>query len=101
MTTMQHTDHFMKLREWVPIDKVDWALLSRNPNAIHILEKNLDKVDWYWLSLNPNIFTYDYTAMKNRIFGGIKEDLVKNRFHPRNLHKFKEWGFEDSDDDEN
>jgi hypothetical protein len=28
--------------------------LSKNPNAIHILEKNLDKVDWAELSQNPN-----------------------------------------------
>ena len=39
--------------------------LSENPNAIHILEKNLDstylenrkirtKVNWNWLSSNPN-----------------------------------------------
>ena len=34
--------------------RVDWRLLSENPNAIHLLEQNLDKVDWYWLSYNPN-----------------------------------------------
>jgi hypothetical protein len=28
--------------------------LSRNPNAIHILEKNLTEIDWNWLSANPN-----------------------------------------------
>ena len=38
------------------LDKVDWFWLSRNPNAIHILEQNLDKVDWLELSKNPNIF---------------------------------------------
>ena len=27
------------------LNKVDWEILTRNPNAIHILEKNLDKVD--------------------------------------------------------
>ena len=135
----------MKLCEWIPFDKVDWDLLSCNPNAIHILEnnfdkvewshlsnnpnaihileknldkvnwrrlarnrnaipileKNLDKVDWFYLSHNPNIFTYDYNAMKDRMFrGGIKEDLMKNRFHPMNLHKFKGWGFECPCDDE-
>jgi hypothetical protein len=26
------------------LDKIDWNGLSVNPNAIHILEKNLDKV---------------------------------------------------------
>jgi hypothetical protein len=33
---------------------VCWVHLSRNPNAIHILEKNLDNVYWYWLSQIPD-----------------------------------------------
>ena len=36
------------------IDKVNWVNLSKNPNAIHILEKNIDKVCPYELSQNPN-----------------------------------------------
>jgi hypothetical protein len=40
-------------------------------------------------------------AIKDRMFrGGIKEDLMKDRFHPMNLHKFKGWCFECPDDDE-
>jgi hypothetical protein len=135
----------MKLRKWIPFDKLDWnylsknpnaipmleknldkvnwQLLSLNPNAIHILEKNLDNVDWKWLSQNPNaipileqnldkvdwerlsrnpnIFEYDYNAIKNRMYkkGGIAEDLMKNRFHPINLHKFKLWGISGFEDD--
>jgi len=49
--------HFMKLREWVPFDKLDWESLSQNPSVVPILEKNLDKVDWEQLYKNPNIFT--------------------------------------------
>jgi len=44
----------MNLREWIPIDKLDWVKLSANPNAIHVLEQNLDKIDWDMLSRNPN-----------------------------------------------
>jgi hypothetical protein len=33
---------------------LDWIGLSTNPNAIHILEKNLDKVYWERLSSNTN-----------------------------------------------
>ena len=45
----------MKLREGITIDDDDdWRLLSGNPNAIHIIERNLDKVDWTILSGNPN-----------------------------------------------
>lgn len=35
-------------------DKINWSRLSRNPNAISILEKHLDKIDWSELSSNPN-----------------------------------------------
>jgi hypothetical protein len=33
---------------------VNWVILSKNPNAIHILKNNLDKVDWNSCILNPN-----------------------------------------------
>ena len=36
------------------LDKVNWSGLSTNPNAIHILEKNPDKIKWHQLSGNPN-----------------------------------------------
>jgi hypothetical protein len=34
---------------------------------------------------------YDYAKMENN-FLLFKEDLMKERFHPRNLRKFKSWG---------
>jgi hypothetical protein len=37
-------------------NKIDWASLSSNPNAIDILEANQDKINWRILSLNPSIF---------------------------------------------
>jgi hypothetical protein len=36
------------------LDKIDWYLLSNNPNAIHLLEQNVDKISWHVLSQNPN-----------------------------------------------
>jgi hypothetical protein len=36
------------------IEKLDWEILSSNPNAIHLLGKNPDKIDWSFLSSNPN-----------------------------------------------
>jgi hypothetical protein len=36
------------------LDKISWNMLSRNPNAIAIILNNLDKVSWGDLSLNPN-----------------------------------------------
>jgi hypothetical protein len=83
------------------LDKVNWNNLSSNPNAIPILEQNLTKVNWFVLFENPNIFTYDYKAMKDRMFrGGIMEDLMKERFDPENIDKFNGWGFECPCDDE-
>jgi hypothetical protein len=44
---------FSKLRDWIPLDKLDWRDLSRNPAAIHLLEQNPNKINWYYLSENP------------------------------------------------
>ncbi len=75
----------MKLLDWIPLDKLDWKLLSfnlnaihllesvildmdkinwlelsRNPNAIHLLEQHMDKINWKWLSTNPNAIHFIY-----------------------------------------
>ena len=34
--------------------RIDWSLLSGNPNAIKILENNKDKIDWQLLCYNKN-----------------------------------------------
>ena len=75
-----YTKPRMKLYDWIPEEKLDWWYLSRNPNAItmieiallqdpykidwsslsfnpkalHLLEKYPDKIDWCCLSENPN-----------------------------------------------
>jgi len=74
-------------------DKIYWDILSTNPSAIHLLEKNpdkIDKIDWIYLSKNSHIFKYDYKKMKLNCML-FKEELMKNRFHPRNIPKFKDW----------
>ena len=35
-------------------NNIDWKFVSLNPNAIHLLEKNKHKIDWSFLSTNPN-----------------------------------------------
>ena len=30
--------------DWVELQQINWNFLSKNPNAIYILDKNLDKV---------------------------------------------------------
>ena len=73
--------------------------MSCNPNAIHILEKNLNKVDWYNLACNPNaidlIYPYDYSAMKEKMKDFAKE-LVEKVYHPVRLERMVElYGLED------
>jgi len=79
--------------------QIDWTRLSRNPNAIALLKENPDKIDWSMLSKNPSIFTYDYDKMYTNMLL-FKEDLMKERFHPRNLRKFSSWGHNGGIDDE-
>jgi hypothetical protein len=35
-------------------EQIAWTWLSQNPNAIHLLEKNIDKICWNNLSRNTN-----------------------------------------------
>jgi len=44
-----------KLRNWIDESKLDWDYLSKNPNAIKVIKKNLNKIAWIWLSENPNV----------------------------------------------
>ena len=57
-----------------------------NPNAIHILEKNLDKVCFQIMSINPNaihlISKLDYDRMKNEKF---QEELIEYIHNPNRL----------------
>jgi hypothetical protein len=42
------------LKDWIPLKKLDWEELSKNPNAIELLRANPTKIDWKQLSCNPN-----------------------------------------------
>ena len=43
-----------KLRDWINKDKLDWNLLSENPNAIQFLKEECEKINWNILSYNKN-----------------------------------------------
>jgi hypothetical protein len=74
-------------------DKIHWKELSGNINAIKLLQENQDKIDWDDLSENINIFAIDYNFLKERMLKTILEELMKNRFHPKNQNKWIDWGF--------
>ena len=42
------------LLDWINIEKLDWDLLSQNPNAIYLLKVFPTKINWKYLSKNPN-----------------------------------------------
>jgi len=65
---------------------------------MHILENNQDKIDWDNLSKNPSIIIYNYKELKQRMKDTIAEDLMKNRFHPKYMDKWLDWGQVESDD---
>ena len=46
--------NYMKLRDWIDINKLNWKILSYNLNAIELLEENPEKINWYGLCLNAN-----------------------------------------------
>ena len=54
----------LKLANWIKQEQLQWDGLSANPNAIHILEKNIDKIDFKRLSLNK--FTFETTRMNKK-----------------------------------
>jgi hypothetical protein len=68
-------------------------MLSKNPNAIPILENHIDKVNWDSLSQNPNadllLIKLDYQAMKlNK--KDVNRELVEQVFHPERLTRICE-----------
>ena len=78
-----------KLRDWINQDKINWAYLSRNPNAIHLLEQNPHKIKWNMFAKNPNIFVLNYEYLKART-SIIKEELIMRYWHPSNIEKWLE-----------
>ena len=43
----------MKLLDWIPLEKLDWAALCGNPNGLHLLQYYPHKINWKYLSANP------------------------------------------------
>jgi hypothetical protein len=85
-------------------DKINWSCLSgnSNPRAIKMLEEHISETPHYFISYaflsgNPAIFMqntkYNYEEMKQSRLP-LHEELIQNRFHPRNISKFEDWGFD-------
>lgn len=104
-------------------DKINWPSLAENNNdrAIELLRSNLDKIHVYdlfrntnpkamelikqmglygcknvrLLFENPNIFTYNYQAIKDHMKNTWLMDLLRYWYHPKNMNKWADWGWED------
>ena len=71
--------------------RCNWYGLSRNPNAIPLLEKNQDKISWQLLSGNLYIFDYNYESLKERCLIYC-EELMQKTMHPSRIQKLLDMG---------
>jgi uncharacterized protein YlzI (FlbEa/FlbD family) len=90
-----------KLRDWIPLDKLNWQNLSLNPNAIDLLRENPHRIHWQNLSLNPNAIDllrenpdridWDYLSRNPNIF--IKTDACVRTIQTafRKSRGYAEW----------
>jgi hypothetical protein len=68
-------------------EKINWRLLSVNPNAMHLLEQNQDQIDWDYFTANPNIFELDHDFFFRRM-NILREELMAKTWHP---NRFMNW----------
>ena len=71
------------------LDDIRWWALSRNAGAMRLLKANDNKINWHGMSENPAIFQYDYARMTAEM-APIREELLRNRMHPRHLLKARD-----------
>ena len=71
-------------------------MISHHPCAwvVEELEKNVGSINWHPFSKNPHIFEYDYQFLRERCWNTFGEELMQVCFHPRNLSKFSDWGYD-------
>ena len=68
--------------------------------VVEELEKNVGIINWHPFSKNPHIFEYDYAFLHERMWKTFGEELMQVRFHPRNLSKFSDWGYDSGLEDD-
>ena len=103
-----------KLKDWIPPAKLDWEMLSENPNAIDLLKDNLNKIDWDALSANsgaiellkanPDKINWDMLSTNPSAIELLKANLskIKWRFlssnsNPEAIELLKKYHYEEID----
>ena len=71
----------MELKNWINVEKLDWTYLSKNPNAIDLLEANPDKINWRYLSSNPEAIHILKTRRNKKKLIGEFCQKIKMRFN--------------------
>ena len=72
------------LRDWIPLNKLNWKYLSENPNAIDLLKANKHKIVWDILSSNPTAIEL-LKANRNK----INWDLLSKNPNPKAIEMLK------------
>ena len=67
--------YFIDIIEQHLDDYVNWHSLAFNPNAIHIIEKNLNKIDFYLLACNPNAISIIEKNIDQYKFKNVEEEI--------------------------
>ena len=60
-----------KLRDWIPIEKINVGRLSANPNAFRFLQQNPEKVDYVYLLMGQNVIYASDALLIKKVFGII------------------------------
>ena len=81
----------MKLLDWVLLDKIDWWELSKNPNAIHLLEQNMNKINWSCISSNPNAINLLEQNMDKIDWDGLSYNPNAINLLEQNIDKIDWW----------
>jgi len=73
------------------LDANCWWRLTRNPNAVHLLEQNPYRIDLLMLLRVPSMLDYDYEALTQRC-NIYKEQLIQKAMHPARIQKYLDSG---------
>ena len=78
------------LREWIKVYKLDFEHLSKNPNAINLLQTKLsanEKINWQTLCLNPNaIRLLEYKILE-------ESKLSNTELNKKNIYDRIDWSY--------
>jgi hypothetical protein len=74
-------------------NSIEWYTCKKKIENYHFDSDEENKI-YSYLCLENNMFTlYDFKKIKNNFLSHYGKELVEWQFHPKNQHKWKEWGF--------